>query len=282
MSGRVAVALLAGGGVGAGLLLVARGLLGTGDADAAPRRRWPAGQWQRTAGAVAAALLVFAVTRWVVAAIGAAALTLGYDRLFGGGRRSRVALQRLEALAAWTESLRDMIATGVALPEALAASVTAASPVIRGQLAGMVERLLAREPLEVALRTLADDLDDAGADLTVAALILNARAQGRALEAVLSALARSARAELAVRRTVAAERRSTRRAVQFVVGTTVVTALGLAVGNPRYVAPYRSLTGQLVLAVVVVIFAGGFAWLARLSSMPAPRRFLAVSPERGR
>jgi tight adherence protein B len=271
----VALALLAGGGVGVGLLLVMRGLIGTEPTVRA--RRWTRRQSQQALTAAAAALLVFAVTRWVVAAVAAAALVMGYDRLLGGGRHSRLALARLEALAAWTESLRDMIATGVALPEALAASVTAAAPVIRPQLAGLVERLLAREPLEVALRALADDLDDAGADLTVAALILNARAQGRALEAVLSALARSARAELAVRRSVAAERRSTRRAVQFVVGTTVVSALGLAIGNPSYVAPYRSVTGQMVLAVVVVIFAAGFGWLARLSSMPAPRRFLASS-----
>ena len=279
MTGTVALALLAGGGIGAGLLLVAVGLVAMDAAAVGPRRRWGRRQWQRGLLAVTAGLLVFAVTRWVVAAVAAVALVAGYDRLLGGGRRSRVAIARLEALAGWTESLRDMIATGVALPEALAASVTAAPPAIRPQLAGMVERLLAREPLEVALRALADDLDDAGADLTVAALLLNARAQGRALEAVLSALARSARAELAVRRTVAAERRSTRRAVQFVVGTTVVTALGLAVGNPGYVAPYRSLTGQLVLAVVVVVFAFGFGWLSRLSSMPVPRRFLAKDPE---
>lgn len=231
---------------------------------------------------MAAGLFVVAVTRWVVAGLAVAVLVAGYDRLLGGGRRARLAVTRLEALANWTESMRDMTATGVALPEALAASVTAASPVIRPQLAGLVDRLLAREPLEVALRALADDMDDAGVDLTVAALILNARAQGRALEAVLSALAKSARAELAVRRTVMAERRSTRRAVQFVVGTTVVTALGLAVGNPRYVAPYRSVTGQLVLCVVVAIFAVGFVWLSRLSAMPAPRRFLAVSTERAR
>jgi Flp pilus assembly protein TadB len=214
------------------------------------------------------------VTRWVVAAFAIAALVAGAERLLGGGRRNRLAIDRLEALAGWTESLRDMIVTGVALPEALAASVTVAAPVIRPQLAVLVERLSAREPLESALRALADDLDDAGADLTVAALLVNSRAQGRALEAVLTALARSARSELAVRRAIGAERRSTRRAVQFVVATTVVTALGLAVGNPRYVAPYRSMTGQLVLAVVVGIFAVGFVWLSRLSSVPASGRFL--------
>lgn len=282
MNPSLVVALVAGAGVGVGVLLVVRGLIGGEGVQRRLQRPWSRRQWQQMVAALAAGLFVVAVTRWVVAGLAVAVLVAGYDRLLGGGRRARLAVTRLEALANWTESMRDMTATGVALPEALAASVTAASPVIRPQLAGLVDRLLAREPLEVALRALADDMDDAGVDLTVAALILNARAQGRALEAVLSALAKSARAELAVRRTVMAERRSTRRAVQFVVGTTVVTALGLAVGNPRYVAPYRSVTGQLVLCVVVAIFAVGFVWLSRLSAMPAPRRFLAVSTERAR
>jgi Flp pilus assembly protein TadB len=282
VSTAVALALLTGAGVGAGVLLVVAGVIGRdGDGDGMAGRRWSPALWRRLAVAVAAGLLVLAVTRWVVAAFAIAVLVFASDRLLGGGRRNRVGIERLEALAGWTESLRDMIATGVALPEALAASVTVAGPVIRPQLAVLVERLSAREPLESALRSLADDLDDAGADLTVAALLLNARAQGRALEAVLTALARSARSELAVRRAIAAERRSTRRAVQFVVATTVVTALGLAVGNPRYVAPYRSVTGQLVLAVVVGIFTVGFVWLSRLSAVPVSGRFLA-SGERSR
>lgn len=280
MSATVALALLAGAGAGAGVLLVVAGVIGR-DRDGVARRRSSPALWRRLAVAAAAGLLVLAVTRWVVAAFAIAVLVFASDRLLGGGRRNRVGLERLEALAGWTESLRDMIATGVALPEALAASVTVAAPVIRPQLAVLLERLSAREPLESALRSLADDLDDAGADLTVAALLLNARAQGRALEAVLTALARSARSELAVRRAIAAERRSTRRAVQFVVATTVVTALGLAVGNPRYVEPYRSVTGQLVLAVVVGIFTVGFVWLSRLSAVPVSGRFLA-SGERSR
>jgi Flp pilus assembly protein TadB len=264
--------LMAGAGVAAGLICVAVGLAGGGR----PPRRWHLdGTRSRQVGAgVAAGLIVLVVTRWVAVSVAVGVLVAGYDRLFGGTRRARLAIARLEALAGWTESLRDMIATGLALPEALPASVAAAAPVIRPQLTMLSDRLAAREPVGDALRALADGLDDPGADLVIAALILNTRAQGRALQNVLGSLSRSARAELAVRRSIDAERRSTRRAVQFVVGVTVVTALGLAVGNPTYVAPYRGVTGQLVLAVVVGIFAVGFAWLARLAAMAAPDRFL--------
>jgi Flp pilus assembly protein TadB len=275
VTGRVALALVAGAGCGLGVLIVVAGMRGAALTPAV--RRFDRRQLQRYVVALVAGLAVLAVTRWVAVAAAMVVLVVLHDRLFGGTGRARRSITRLEALASWTESLRDMIATGVALPEALMASVDAASPVIRPHLVGLNERLAAREPVEDALRALADELDDAGADLTVAALVLNARAQGRALQAVLSELARCARAELGVRRAIEAERRSTRRAVQFVVGATLVTALGLAVGNPSYVAPYRSTAGQLVLLIVVGIFALGFAWLARLSVTPAPRRFLTGS-----
>lgn len=270
MNADALLALFAGMGVGTGVLCVVFGLIGTSSS----RRRLPVATVRRLAAAVGVAVAVAVLTRWVAVSLAAGTLVVVYDRVFGGTRRARLAIARLEALANWTESLRDLIATGLALPEALPATVATVNPLIRPQLAVLADRLAAREPLDAALQAFADDIDDTGADLVVAALLLNSRAQGRALHAVLSSLARSARSELTVRRSVEAERRSTRRAVQFVVGVTVVTALGLAVLNPTYVAPYRSVTGQLVLAVVVGIFTLGFAWLSRLSALPGPDRFL--------
>jgi len=277
VSGRLILAVIAGAGAGLGVWLVILG----GRGDPVPiraRRPLDPGRLRRAAAGLAAGLAVLAVTHWVAVAVGVVVLAAGYDRVFGGTRRSRVATDRLDALAGWAESLRDLVASGVALPEAVPASVTVAAPSIRAPLTDLAERVSAREPLESALRELADTLDDGGADLIIAALLLNARAQGRALEAVLSALAASTRSELRVRRAIDAERRSTRRAVQVVVVVTVASALGLALGNPAYVAPYRSAAGQVVLAVVVAIFAAGFAWLARLSALPVPQRLLAKVP----
>jgi tight adherence protein B len=54
-------------------------------------------------------------------------------------------------------------------------------------------------------------------------------------------------------------------------------ALALRVLNPAYVAPYRTFTGQIVLAAVVAIFVLGFGWLHRLSQLPNPGRFLDQS-----
>lgn len=279
---RMSLAWLLGAGIGAGLLMMGLGLFGPArplvsgeDATALRRRRMPdrAGM-RRAAAATVAGLLVLLVTRWIAAGLGCAVLLLCWDRVFGGTGRAKLGTARLDALAAWTESLRDLVATGIALPEALPASVPSAAPVLQPPLQRLADNLQGREPLESALRALGDDLDDGGADLVVAALLLNARAQGRALEAVLSALATSLRGELRVRRSIEAERRSTRRAVQIVVAVTLSTALGLCLGNPTYVAPYRTAAGQLMLGVVATVFGAGFAWLARLSALPTTPRLL--------
>ena len=277
MTGHAAFAAVVGGGAALGLLLIVASYTSS-PAPARAARALSRAQLRRAGVSVVAALLALAVTRWIAAAAGVGLLVYCWDRVFGGTRRAKLATARLEALAAWTESLRDLVATGIALPEALPASVTSAAPVLHEPLGRLTDRLAAREPLEASLRSLGDDLDDGGADLVVAALLLNARAQGRALEAVLTSLAASLRGELRVRRTIEAERRSTRRAVQIVVAVTLLTALGLCLGNPAYVAPYRDAAGQLMLCVVAAVFAAGFAWLARLSALPTAPRLLP--PER--
>ena len=227
----------------------------------------------RGALALLAGLLVLLLTRWVVGAIGVALLVLAW-RTLGGAAGERRGLARLEALATWTESLRDTIAGAVGLEQAIPASLRAAGPSLRDPLARLVDRLHTRMPMPDALRRFADDLDDPGADLIIAALIINARLRGPGLRDLLGALSASVREELDMRRKVNAERRSTRRSAQIVVGVSVGLALGLAVFNPGYVHGYGSPLGQLVLAVVVALYAGGFVWMRRLATFETPQRLL--------
>jgi len=63
-----------------------------------------------------------------------------------------------------------------------------------------------------------------------------------------------------------------------VVGISVGLALGLALFNHAYVQVYDSVTGQLVLCVVVILYAAGIAWMRALARFPVPERLLA-SPE---
>ncbi|HEY8482409.1 MAG TPA: type II secretion system F family protein [Spirillospora sp.] len=273
------LAILAGAATGGGVLLLVVALRGL-----PPRTRPPRGRSRedlvrtlttRTAVAVIVGMAVLVVTRWPIAAAGTAGLVLAWNSLVGGAAEERQAIARLEALAGWTESLRDTIAGAVGLEQAIPASQRAAAPALQRPLRTLVDRLHTRVPMPEALRRFADDLDDPSADLVIAALILNARLRGPGLRDMLTALANSARAELDMRRRVEADRRSTRRSVRIVVAVSVGTALALAVFNHSYVEPYDDLLGQLVLCVVVGLYATAFLWLRRLSKYELPGRFLS-------
>jgi Flp pilus assembly protein TadB len=224
--------------------------------------------------AVAAGLLALLATRWVVAGIGIALLAFSWNGLTGAGSERR-ALARLEGLATWTESLRDTIAGAVGLEQAIPASMRVAAPSLIEPLARLVDRLHTRMPMPDALRRFADDLDDPGADLIIAGLIINSRLRGPGLRDLLGSLSQSVREELDARRKVNADRRSTRRSVQIVVLVSVGLAVALALLDHKFLAPYNGVLGQCILAIVVAVYAAGILWLRRLARFQVPQRLLS-------
>ncbi|MFC5268243.1 type II secretion system F family protein [Kribbella qitaiheensis] len=286
MNDRTLMALLCGAVVGGGLLLLVIAIRGTAPKEATPSlfKRGSSvesrKQLIRLGTGLGVGLVVLVVTRWLVLAAALGLLAALADRFFGGTGEERRAIERLEALATWTEALRDTIAGAVGLEQAIPATALNAAPAIKPGLNLLVDRLRIREPLPSALMRFADDLDDPSADLIVAALVLNARLRGPGLREVLSALADSAREELDVRRKVAAERRSTRRSVQVVVAITLLVAAALILFNPTYVAPYTSFIGQFVLFIVIALYAVGLVWLRKLAKIEVPDRFLIRSTDK--
>lgn len=227
--------------------------------------------------ALAGGTIILLATRWVVAAVGFALLILFWDRLSGGAGGERAAIARLEALATWTESLRDTIAGAVGLEQAIPASLRAAAPALREPLITLVDRLHTRVPLPEALRRFADDINDPSSDLVLAALIINARLRGPGLRALLGALSGAVREELDMRRRIEAQRKSTRFSAMFVVGFSVGVAVLLAIFNQNFVKVYDTATGQLVLVVIAGLYAAGFYWLTRLARFDMPERILVGS-----
>lgn len=225
--------------------------------------------------AAAAAVVVAAITRWPVAVVAAATLTWLWPSMFGGGHDGALRIARLEALATWTESLRDTIAGSIGLEQAIGATSSAAPDEIRAPLQRLVGRLRSHVPLPQALSAFADEFDDASVDLVAAALILNARLRGPGLVNTLSALATSAREELDMRRGVEEGRKNLRRAAAIIVTVTAAFAGGLVLFSRSYVAPYGTVAGQVVLLIVVAIFAAGFMWIRQAAVGKSPERFLA-------
>ena len=274
----LALVILIGAAVGGGVVLLVHALIPREPSTVAESPSSVLNQLRglgrRVPFGVGAGIVVLLLTKWLVAAIAVGALVMFWGRLFGGTRETRDGVARIEGLAAWTESLRDTVAGAVGLEQAIPATAYAASPAIAADLQTLADRLRVRVPLPEALQRFADDMDDAGADLIIAALILNARLRGPGLREVLTSLADSARAELEMRQRINAGRRSTQRSVQIVVGVTILFVVGLSIFNPTYVEPYGTATGQVVLIVILAFFAAGIMWLRALAKFEMPERFL--------
>lgn len=281
------LALIAGGllaaGVGLGALFVAGRTpsLASSRAGSSALAALSSPAFARRFGfAVVAGVGTLIVTRWIVGAAAVFALVASWNRLFGGAAAERAQIDRLEALTQWTESLRDSLSGVPSLEHAMPVSIDVAPPLIRPQLQRMYDLHRAKIPLATALYSLAAELRDPSADVVIGSLIMNSRHSGTGLPQVLTRLAAAARGELDLRRKVLASRASTRRAAKAVLAITLGMAGGFRLLNPGYVKPYNSVTGQLVLLVVVAIFAAAFLWLRQLSTGGEPDPFLS-SPAGG-
>ena len=270
----IALALLAGLAVVSGVLLAVSGLHKRPVDDRPPRRRRrraliPSPARVALIGATALAVLVF--TRWPVAAI-AAGLAVAYGSSPALRQRGDDA-DKAEALTVWAEMLRDATGTPRGIEGVLVATAAGAPVLIRAHVARLARRL-PYEPLDAALDGLADDLDHPVGDLVVTALRLAAHSGGRQIRSVLDDLATVAREEARMHRRIEVARarpRSDMRSVLVIMG--VFVAL-FAVVAQEYLEPYRTPGGQLVLGLVIAMWAGAIWAMARLGRLDPVERFL--------
>src|SRR3546814_5212254 len=111
---------------------------------------------ERVLRALGAGLVTALLTRWPVAALGMAAVGWFGAELFGSRRATAQATARTEAIAAWTEMLRDTMSGAHGLEEAVTTSAIVAPAPIRREVTALAVRL-ERQLLDVALRAFATD-----------------------------------------------------------------------------------------------------------------------------
>ncbi len=222
-------------------------------------------------------MLVGAATRWPVGALWAGLAGWGAPGLLTGAKGRGEAVGRIEAVAGWSEMLRDTMAGAAGLEQAIVATATVAPLPIRAEVATLAVRLES-ERLAPALRAFADEVADPTCDLVVAALVLAAEHQAQRLGELLGSLAQAARDQATMRLRVEAGRARTRTSIKVIVGATGGLALGLAVLNRGYLAPYGSALGQFVLLLVGGLFAASFVWLSKMTRAAEPERFLGKAP----
>ncbi len=280
----ILLAALAGAAVAAGIVLFFRELVRRQPPPGAPPAMRVPGLGVDRAGrrrilcAVPAALIVLAITRWPVAALAAAAAVIFLPRLtLVGGQRKRTAM--LEGLEQWIRRLADILTASRGLEDAIEASARSAPAAVAEPIMALAARLSSQAGSEAALRAFADEIDDPAGDRIAAALIIATGRRGGASRDVLSALAVMLARDVAARREIEAERAQHRTTVRwitiFVLGFTVFAVL-----NRAYSAPYGTVAGQIVLALVAALYAAGLVWLHHLGAIPAPGRFLDAAPAR--
>jgi Flp pilus assembly protein TadB len=268
-----AVALATGAVCGLGVVLVADTLLRRRRGDAAARPRWrPPGTPRRWAAVGVAAVLGWVLTGWPAAGVLAAAAAIAVPALLSGAGHEKAALARMEAVAGWAELLRATMSAAAGLQQSIIATAAHAPTPIRPQVAALARRLRQGQHSEQALRRFADDLADPTGDLVTAALLLAVRRQGEQVGQLLAALAAAARAQVAMRRRVAAGQARLRTSARIITGLSLAMAAGLVMLNRQWMSPYDSSTGQLVLLTVGALFAAGLAGLSRMARLAGPPR----------
>ncbi|MBA4867288.1 type II secretion system F family protein [Streptomyces sp. PSKA54] len=276
-----AVAVACGTLFGLGLVAIAYGAV----RRAAPEERpglWRAlvarlpADWttRRVVIAVTAGVVAGALTAWPVAAVLTTVAMLTLPGLLGSDRHAVRRTERMEALATWTEMLRDTLSAAAGLEQAVLATADIAPAGIETELRNLAGAIQSGRPLPATLRAFAEDVDDPLADVVVAALVMAAEQQASHLAPLLGELAESVREQVAIRQRIDAGRASVRTGVRVTVIVTLGMATGLVVFNRPYLDPFNTLTGQVVLAVVGVLFAVSFTYLTMIGRIEEPVRLI--------
>lgn len=230
--------------------------------------------------ALAAGVGVLLLTGWPVAAIATAAAVVFVPQVLGGGRAAKRLIAKSEALADWTRRLADLISSGAAgsTRDALRRSLTSVPAPISGEVRRLVHRM-GPQGMEPALRLFAREVDDPSADKIAGVLILRDRNGGPGLADVLTGLAADLDDRSRMIRDVEAERAKPRGNARTIVIVTAALMIGMMLFARTFLSAYSSALGQLLLVVVVCVFAFALRWLRRMSDPPpTPRVLLDPDP----
>ena len=227
----------------------------------------------------AVGLVVVIVARNLVFGVIVGAGVVLWPMVVGGGKAERAALAKLEALAHWTEALRDLAQKGSGLESVIPRTVDTASDVLVGPLRLMSRRLSVKVPLPEALSLFADEVDDASADTVVAALALSARQRRGRLSDVLSTLSEALRDELEQRTKVMRERNVIRREAAQVAVLTGVLVTGASLFAPPSLPVDDDGAAQILPLLLAIAFVVVFSRVRKLAEPEPQPRFLSSATD---
>ena len=213
------------------------------------------------------------VTRWPIVALAIAMLVASIPGIGRKPIQSRNEQALIEAIATWTEQLRDTLAGSHGLEQAIVATSLHAPVELRQEVKKLAS-YIGYGSLEDGLRKFGDAVNNSTADFVVAALITSSQHQARDVGQLLSQIAACARDESKMRSRVWVSRARTRSAVKIIASVISTFVFGLLAFNRRYLEPYSSLEGQIVLSVILVLFAFSLSLMQSMSKIAEPERFV--------
>jgi Flp pilus assembly protein TadB len=247
----------------------------SGDGSGSRRREGVVASIDVVALLIAAGVGIVCVlaTGWLVAGPIGALAAYGLPRLMRQ-TSTAVSIAKIEAVATWTEMLQGTLAASAGLGQAIIATAELSPLPIRGPTEQLAAQIQAGVHPREALLRFADEVGDPCADRVVCSLLLAFTSRAQRLGDLLSALADSTREEVSLRLRIETSRASIRSGVRTVVVFSVAFAVGLAVFDHAYLAPFDSSSGQVVLALVGGLYAAGLTLMVALARPPKPVRLL--------
>ncbi|MHB8262486.1 MAG: type II secretion system F family protein [Acidimicrobiales bacterium] len=225
-----------------------------------------------------ASVVAIAVTSWPVAGLLVFCAGIGIPAVLNA-TKSTLDGGKVEAIAGWTELLRDSLASSSGLLQAIMSTATISPKAIRLPVERMASRLGSGMPVADAIGKFGEEIDDPSGDLVVCALLLAAGAKTQRLADLLGELATSMREEVAARMRIEASRASAKSSVRTVVIFSALFFLGLLLLAHSYLAPFGSPTGQLVLLFVGGCYVLGVWLMLKMDKLPTPVRLVGQADD---
>lgn len=230
--------------------------------------------WMGIAAGAGVCVVIGMVTgRWIIAMLAGTAVVV-LPSLWKGSRSEMVFADETDAVAAWVESLRDLMRGAHGIEGAVRASVDAAPEELRAALRRLRLRQDADVDLPVALVALADEVDNPVMDVVVTALLASLDHVSSELATVLDEIADRAREMAKDHRLISVSRQKARTQLRLIswCAAAGLPLVGFSLGE--VVEPLTQGVGRIGVMVVIVWCGAMLVWMAELSTVEEQPRVL--------
>ncbi len=219
-------------------------------------------------------VITLVLTGWPIAALYGTIGGYLFPTLAASKRRRREAVERVEAIATWVESLRDTMAASAGIQEAIRASARVAPGPIRTEVRNLALRMQ-HQSVARSLRSFAAEMTHPLSDMVVASLILATSRQAGSLQDVLAVTAKGARDSAAMWRHVESRRARTYSQARLAGWVSFLLILFLIVARRGFLEPFDGLGGQIALLFIGGIFFASGISIYLLGRPTEPRRLFS-------